>query len=311
LYLADTLSNPFEIEQNLGAQYLPIARSRTSANKVKATDRVVVVIGNPPYKEKSKGKGGWVETGAAAASQAAPLAEFIPPKDWGLGAHVKHLYNPYVFFWRWATWKVFDGHPGDRGVVAFITVAGFLNGPGFGKMREYLRRVSDAIWVIDCSPEGHQPEVATRVFQGVQQPVCIVLAVKDGTTDAATPAPVHFTTVSGHREDKFAQLAALTIESADWRGGATGWSSPLQPASSDGWAAMPSIEDLLAWSGSGTMPGRTWVFGPDPTNLRARWHGLISAPADAKADLLAEHKRRFGFQRGVMVGSRSQLGCPA
>ena len=54
LYLADTLSNPFEAQQNLGAQYSPIARSRTSANKVKATDNVVVVLGNPPYKERSK-----------------------------------------------------------------------------------------------------------------------------------------------------------------------------------------------------------------------------------------------------------------
>ena len=43
-------------------------------------------------------------------------------------------------------------------------------------MRDYMRRTCDDIWVIDCSPEGHQPAVNTRVFQGVQQPVCIVLA---------------------------------------------------------------------------------------------------------------------------------------
>ena len=35
---------------------------------------------------------------------------------------------------------------------------------------------ADEIWVIDCSPEGHQPEVNTSIFQAVQQPVCIVLA---------------------------------------------------------------------------------------------------------------------------------------
>ncbi len=25
----------------------------------------------------------------------------------GRGAHAKHLKNFYVYFWRWATWKVF------------------------------------------------------------------------------------------------------------------------------------------------------------------------------------------------------------
>ncbi len=105
----------------------------------------------------------------------------------------KHLKNLYVYFWRWATWKVFGcglcrstGLPekSEEGIVCFITVAGFLNGPGFEKMREDLRRTCSEIWVIDCSPEGHQPEVATRIFQGVQQPVCIVMAArKHGKSD--------------------------------------------------------------------------------------------------------------------------------
>ena len=61
----------------------------------------------------------------------------------------------------------------EEGIVCFITVAGFLNGPGFEKMRDDLRRTCSEIWVVDCSPEGHQPNVPTRIFQGVQQPVCI------------------------------------------------------------------------------------------------------------------------------------------
>jgi hypothetical protein len=291
LYLADTLSNPFEADQKLGAQYLPIARSRQQANNVKATERVVVVIGNPPYKNASKGRGGWIETGARDAGQAAPLADFVPPKEWKVSAHVKHLYNPYVYFWRWATWKVFDGHPGDRGVVAFITVAGFLAGPGFGKMRDYLRRTADALWVIDCSPEGHQPEVSTRIFQGVQQPVCIVLAIKDGTTDSQNPAPVKFTSIAGHRTDKFRQLATLGLDGAEWVEGPNGWTDPLAPAPTGGWSAMPALEDLVAWSGSGTMPGRTWVASPSSDALRARWRALIDAPPEEKTALLAEHAR--------------------
>ena len=77
-------------------------------------------------------------------------------------------------------------------------------GPGFQKMRDYLRRTADAIWVIDCSPEGHQPEVNTRIFQGVQQPVCIVLVSRSAKSDPNTPATVRYHALAkGRREEKF------------------------------------------------------------------------------------------------------------
>ena len=163
-----------------------IAKSRREANKVKREQPITVVIGNPPYKEKAEGRGGWIEKGAGGKLHA-PLDRWKAPPEWGVGAHGKHLKNLYVYFWRWATLKVFGsgrfaatGLPDtdEEGIVCFITVAGFLNGPGFEKMRDDLRRTCSDIWVIDCSPEGHQPDVPTRIFQGVQQPVCIVLAAR-------------------------------------------------------------------------------------------------------------------------------------
>ncbi len=60
-------------------------------------------------------------------------------------------------------------------------------------MRDYLRRTPIDIWVIDCSPEGHQPDVPTRIFQGVQQPVCIVLARALEAPQADKPAAVKYT----------------------------------------------------------------------------------------------------------------------
>ena len=213
LFVTNTLDNPYVEEQGLGTWYEPIAQSRREANKIKRDAPVLVVLGNPPYKDKSRGKGGWVESGDPAVGQKAPLADFIPPKDWGLGVHVRHLYNPYVYFWRWATWKVFDHHnESDRGVVCLITVAGFLDGPGFEQMRDYLRHRADALWVIDCSPEGHQPPVSSRIFEAVQQPVCITLAVRDGSTGPDVAAPVYFRKLArGTREAKFAELAELSL----------------------------------------------------------------------------------------------------
>ncbi len=150
LFITNTLGNPFIEEEKLGQTYEPIAISRRAANKVKKEERITVVIGNPPYKNQAAGMGGWIESGGGAGHMP-PLARWTPPHEWGVGAHAHHLKNLYVYFWRWATLKVFGagwhdatGQPDeDRyGVVCFISVAGFLNGPGFQKMREDLRKDS-------------------------------------------------------------------------------------------------------------------------------------------------------------------------
>ena len=44
--------------------YEPIAISRRDANKIKKEEPITVVIGNPPYKEKAEGRGGWIEKGS-------------------------------------------------------------------------------------------------------------------------------------------------------------------------------------------------------------------------------------------------------
>lgn len=290
-FVTNTLDNPYVEDESLGNWYEPIARSRREANRIKKDEPVMVVLGNPPYKEKSHGKGGWIEAGTPEAGHKAPLAAFVPPASWGVSAHVKHLYNLYIYFWRWATWKVFDHHPTDRGVICFITVAGFLDGAGFEQMRDYLRRRCDAIWVIDCSPEGHQPPVPTRIFEAVQQPVCIVLALRDRTTSSDTPASVQFHQLAkGHRTEKFAQLARLTLNSAQWEPCPQEWRAPFLAAGAARWMSYPALDDLLRWSGSGIMPGRTWIVAPDKPTLKQRWEKLIGAKQADKPDLLTEHK---------------------
>ena len=295
MFVTDTLGNPDDEEgwiPGLG-MYAQIAQSRKDANKIKREEPITVVIGNPPYKEKAKGLGGWVEGQGAEAEKSAPLAAWMPPREWGVGAHAKHLRNLYVYFWRWATWKVFDHHPANNtGIVCFITVAGFLNGPGFQKMRDYLRRKCDDIWVIDCSPEGHQPEVNTRIFQGVQQPICVVLASRSSSSKAEIPAKVRFQALpAGHRNEKFAALGKLTLSSKDWVDCPSDWRAPFLPASTGAWAAYPALEDLFIYNGSGVMPGRTWIIAPDADSLLERWKKLVQAPADEKETLFHPHLR--------------------
>ena len=291
LYVADTLDSPFESTRlDLGSMYEPIVRSRREANRVKRDTSVQVVIGNPPYRERAKGFGGWIEQGAENSGHGIPLKAF---KAEGLGKYEYVLSNLYVYFWRWATWKVFDAHPEQpAGIVAFITTSGYTTGPGFAGMREYLRRTTDEGWIIDLSPEGHQPDVPTRVFPGVQQPLCIGVFVRYGEGNRETPALIHHVSLSGHRSKKFAALEQLRLDSSEWANCAIGWTDRLQPPGGDDWLSYPALGDLMPWQAPGVKPNRTWVYDPSPEVLRTRWDRLIKASAGDKAVLFKESDAR-------------------
>lgn len=296
MYVTDTLGNPYEELEWLpnAPQYKAIGDSRKQANRIKREESITVVIGNPPYKEKAKGRGGWIESGVQGAVDAAPLDAWFPPPDWGVAAHAKHLYNLYVYFWRWATWKVFDHEP-KQGVVCFITVAGFLNGPGFQRMREYLRQTADEIWVIACSPEGHQTEVPNRIFQGVQQPVCIVLASRSSKKVKGSLATVRFVALpTGPREDKFAALKTLELGAQAWRLALASERAPLFPAATGAWADFTPLATFFGYSGSGVMPGRTWVIAPDAVTLKDRWRRLLAEKQPAEKEKLFHPHIRKG-----------------
>lgn len=290
MYVTDTLSDPHVEEEWLPFTWKPIGESRKEANRIKKHERIMVVLGNPPYKEKAMGRGGWIEDDSKGDS---PLSKWMPPADWGVGAHAKHLRNLYVYFWRWATWKVFDQDAqSNTGIVCFITVAGFLNGPGFQRMRDYLRRTTDEVWIIDCSPEGHQPDVNTRVFQGVQHPVCIVLASRSPQTDTSVPARVMYRSLpEGDRKDKFKALKGVDLDGGGWSACSSGWRDPFLPAAVGAWATYPALSDMFVYSGSGVMPGRTWVIAPDAESLDKRWKRLIAAPTAEKEKLFHPHLR--------------------
>ena len=63
LYVTDTLGNPYAEEDYLPNILRPIGESRRRANEIKRQEKVTVVIGNPPYKVKAMGRGGWIESG--------------------------------------------------------------------------------------------------------------------------------------------------------------------------------------------------------------------------------------------------------
>ncbi len=285
LYITDTLDNPFVEDEQLPQVVEAVAKSRREANRMKRAQPITVVIGNPPYKNRAMGLGGWIEKGSTGRSN--PLDHWQPPAAWGLSVHTHHLRNLYIYFWRWATLKVFgsgwnaatgEAEPDRHGLVCFISAAGFIAGDAFQKMREELRRDASQIWVIDCSPEGHQPDVPTRIFQGVQQPVCIVMLARAANKTRSQPAQVRFTRLAeGRRAEKFKALANLSLNDQSWRLGPSGWREPFLPMAASVWSSYASLQSLFDWAGSGVTPHRTWPIAPDVQTLEKRWDAIIKS----------------------------------
>ncbi len=263
-YVADTLSDPAADVTAISSGLAAISESKRQANRIKSDVPVTVVIGNPPYAERAEGMGGWIEKGSAATRNdkkrvaKAKLDDFRMP---GNGQHEFNLKNLYVYFWRWATWKVFESTADHTGVVCFISTAGYLRGPAFRGMRRYLRSVSDEGWIVDLTPEGIRPEVRTRIFPGVQQPLAIGLFLRRGERDQTSPARIHYRSISGSQAEKFAALAAMSLHEG-WEDARTGWSDPFTVGSAD-WDACPAFGEIYPWFSPGVTGNRGWPYAPN------------------------------------------------
>jgi len=292
LYVTDTLDDPNAAEEQLSYALKLIAQTRRRANEIKASTAVTVVIGNPPYGELANGAGGWVENGSKGKESRPILEDWYTPNSSRFKAKLK---NSYIYFWRWATWKVWESTPkqanGETGVICFVTTSGYLTGPAFTGMRKYLRMHASEGWIIDLTPEGQTPDPSTRIFPGVRQPLAIGIFVRQADTPKDDPARIHYRAIHGRQAEKFAQLAEIELDGSDWRDCRTEWDAPLTPAATSQWDAYPALDDLLPWYSPGIFPTRTWVYAPSSDTLDKRWSKLIGEDDPDRKSLLFKEGR--------------------
>ena len=105
----------------------PISTEGTLADEVKYDRHHNVLIGNPPYdRVESHGTGGFV-TSPHEGPRSLFDDIFDDAKRHTIFSHHASLYNLYVYFWRWAIWKVFEENTGPA-VVSMITASSWLDG---------------------------------------------------------------------------------------------------------------------------------------------------------------------------------------
>jgi hypothetical protein len=286
IYLTDTLESPNAEPPQMPLFLRPIAEQHAKALKVKSKVPVIVCLGNPPYDrneaatvENKARTGGWVRWGDKGTGDQAILRDFLDPATTtGHGVHLKNLYNLYVYFWRWALWKVFEQETlRGPGVVSFISASSYIDGDAFCGMREHMRRQCDSIWILDLGGEGRGTRQDENVF-AIQTPVAIAVAVRSKKVKKNRSAKVHYVRIEGTREAKFDALDAIQdFSGVKWQDCPEDWQAAFRPAGKGNYFDWPLLTDLMPCQHSGSQFKRTWPICADPETLRARWRALLKS----------------------------------
>lgn len=323
VYLTDTLESPHAKPPAPPFFLQPIADQHARALQVKSRVPVIVCLGNPPYDRHEAARldehkaivnktstGGWVRWGDEPTHSDAIFNVFLDPVvNAGHGVHIKNLYNLYVYFWRWALWKVFE-HETARGpgVVSFISASSYLDGHAFCGMREHMRRQCDEIRILDLGGEGRGTRKSDNVF-AIQTPVAIVVAVRTGKSKKDGPARVHYSRIDGTREAKLAALDAIAdFSSVKWQDCPNDWQAPFRPAGNGRYFEWPLLTDLMPWQHTGCEIKRTWPICHDPDTLKVRWRRLLVAQ-DRTTAFKETRDRKISSKCPPLTGT-SEAGKP-
>ena len=286
VYLTDTLSRPDAITPmgRLGIPGVPIDEERERANEIKTRERILAIIGNPPYKRLEEGEdetlvGRWMN------EEIWPDLK-QPVKDAGKGGQLNTFPEFSVAFWRWAIWKLFEAENApQKGVITFITNRKYLTGWPYAGLRKMMRERFDRLEIIDLRGDvraGVRGDVARDqgVFN-IQVGTAICVAVADGSKAEGELAEVRYT--DSWEEEKFSKKAKL-----DWLESMQFYGMPShtilverdtladfrpEPFQVGNWVSLSEVF-VLASSGTETKRDDV-VYAPSKTTLENKVKGII------------------------------------
>lgn len=275
IYLGDTLGrkHPHVVEELAD----PISTEGAHADEVKFDWNHNVLIGNPPYdRVESTGTGGFITAMKDGSSRSLFDDIFDDAKKHTIFSHHASLYNLYIYFWRWAIWKVFEENSGPA-VVSMITASSWLTGPGFLGLRRLAREVADEIIVLDLGGDNKGSRKDENVFD-IESPVAIVTLVRKGESNRAQAAKARYLRIWGNRADKLEALKEIAAGTSKpgFADATSDWFGPFVPAAGGAdWGSFPALIDLLPFQMPGCKFNRTWPIGPTPEVLRQRWARFV------------------------------------
>ena len=162
-----------------------------------------IVIGNPPYSVGQKSANDNAQNQSYPKLEAAIARTYAAKSS---AANKNSIYNSYFKAFRWAT----DRLEGGKGIVAFISGAGWLDGNATEGFRATLEEEFDSIYVFNirgnCQGQGElRKKEAGNVFGGgSRSPIAITLLVKNPVNSTKSKARIYYRDIGDYlsREKK-------------------------------------------------------------------------------------------------------------
>ncbi len=237
IYLTNTLEEPVERTERLPfAEF--ISDEANAAVAVKRDEPLLVILGNPPYPQKSANPS---RIGRELTFIGKLIEDYKPTdgKLLGIKDQKKFLQADYVKFIRWAQWRI---DKNGEGVIGYIVNNNFLRGPTFRRMRQSLMKSFNAIYCFnlhggsrigEIAPEAERDENVFDITQGVT----ILLCVKEPNNPA--PAKIYYTDLWGSRTEKYNTLSETDVQ--------TNKPEPFRPRSPYYYFILPKEADRVEY----------------------------------------------------------------
>lgn len=198
IYLTNALTG-WEPAKEPKSEVLPFPEfelERDAADQVKQTQKIIVILGNPPYDA----------FGGVALGEEQDLV--TPYKDglikkWGIKKF--NLDDLYVRFFRLAERRIAER--GGRGVVCYISNSSYVREPSFVVMREHLTNNFNRIWIDNLNGDSREtgkttpdglpdPSAFSTPYnkEGIRKGTAVALLVRttDSTKESAAPSTVKY-----------------------------------------------------------------------------------------------------------------------
>lgn len=192
IYLTNALTGwePAKAPKNAVLPFPEFEQERDAADQVKQTQKIIVILGNPPYDAF-----GGVALGEEQ-DLVTPYKEGLI-KKWGIKKF--NLDDLYVRFFRLAERRIAER--GGRGVVCYISNSSYVREPSFVVMREHLANNFDRIWIDNLNGDSREtgkttpdglpdPSAFSTPYnkEGIRKGTAVALLVKRSPATPIAPA---------------------------------------------------------------------------------------------------------------------------
>ncbi len=202
IYLTNTLEIAARKSDLLLAQF--VSKEANEAAEIKSDKPIMVIVGNPPYANFGMmNKGEWI-------------LQLLADYKTGLNETKLNLDDDFIKFIRFSQWRI---DTNKEGIVGLVTNNTYLDGLTHRRMRECLMESFTDIYVLnlhgsskkkEVCPDGTKDENIFDITVGVS----ITLFVKEPDK---TGCRVHYGDLWGRRENKYAALNKMSLDTMRWK----------------------------------------------------------------------------------------------